>query len=255
MLINGEASATEAVNCLTGVLAVETSASVVEPYINLAVEAASLWSAPAEQTALLRQVAATCRDLGPEYRKPALRGFARTALDLDQVEWLQTEAGDDTDLQWRALVRKAQLGAPTRAEADALLAKDPDPEAWVSRLQVRAATPDAAEKAAAWQKLVTERAVALSTVHQVAVPFWSPGQEELLAPYAEVYLELVPSFYDGGSMPATVYTRWLFPLYGVDRAYADRADALAARSVPVIRTNLLDRSDRLRRMLRSRGVS
>ncbi|GAB3954297.1 hypothetical protein GCM10029976_096290 [Kribbella albertanoniae] len=43
--------------------------------------------------------------------------------------------------------------------------------------------------------------------------------------------------------------------YGVDAAYADRADALAAQSVPVVRTNLLDRSDRLRRMLRSRGVS
>ncbi len=255
MLLNGEASATEIVDCLTGVLAVETSASVVEPFLNLAVEAASLWSSPDEQTALLRRVAATCRALGSEYRKGSLRSFARTAANVEQVEWLQLEAGEDVDLQWRALVRKAQLGVPVAAAADALLAKDPDPEAWVSRLQVQAATPDAADKAAVWQKLVTERAVPLASVHQVATPFWSAGQDDLLTPYAERFLELVPNFYDGGAMPAMTFTKALFPLYGVDGAYADRADALAAQSVPVIRTNLLDRSDRLRRMLRSRGVS
>ncbi|MFC9691384.1 aminopeptidase N [Kribbella sp. NPDC056951] len=255
MLLNGEASATEVVDCLTGVLAVETSASVVEPFLNLAVEAATLWSRPDEQTSLSKRVAATCRALGPEYRKPALRSFARTAADVEQVEWLQSEAGEDVDLQWRALVRKAQLGVPVAAEADALLAKDPDPEAWVSRLQVQAATPDAAEKAAAWHRIVTERAVPLASAYQVATPFWSAGQDDLLKPYAERYLELVPTFHEGGGVAATAYTRALFPLYGVGRAYVDRAEALAAQSGPVVRTNLLDRTDRLRRMLRSRGVS
>ncbi|GAA1671580.1 aminopeptidase N [Kribbella yunnanensis] len=255
MLLNGEASATEVVDCLTAVLAVETSASVVEPFLNLAVEAATLWSTPDEQPALAKRIAATCRALGPEFRKPALRSFARTAVDAEQVEWLQSEAGEDVDLQWRALVRKAQLGVPVATEADALLAKDPDPEAWVSRLQVQAATPDAAEKAAAWHRIVTERAVPLASAYQVATPFWSAGQDDLLKPYAERYLELVPTFHEGGGVAATAYTRALFPLYGVGRAYVDRAEALAAQSGPVVRTNLLDRSDRLRRMLRSRGVS
>ncbi|MGW6202644.1 aminopeptidase N [Streptomyces sp. NPDC055089] len=255
MLINGEATAAEAVRCLTGVLAVETSASALEPYLNLAVEAADLWSAESERAESLSAVAATCRSISTvsAHRKAALRGFARTATGLEDVAWLQTEAGDDLDLQWRALVRKAQLGEQTAAEAQALLQRDPDPEAWVSRLQVRAATPDAAEKKAVWHTLVTDRAVPLASVHSVAALFWSAGQEELLKSHTAAYLDLVSTIHDSDSMQATVYTRSLFPLFGIDRTYLNRAESLAAQAVPVIRTNLLDRADRMRRVLRSRG--
>ncbi|MFJ6433277.1 aminopeptidase N [Streptomyces sp. NPDC091416] len=255
MLMNGEATAAEAVRCLSGVLAVETSASALEPYLNLAVEAADLWSPEPEREKLLRAVAATCRSLSTvsAHRKAALRGFARTATGLEDVAWLQTEAGDDLDLQWRALVRKAQLGEQTTAEAQALLQRDPDPDAWVSRLQVRAATPDAAEKKAVWQTLMTDREVPLALVHSVAALFWSAGQDDLLTTHTAAYLDLVSTIQNTGTMPATVYTRSLFPLFGIDRTFLERAESLAAQTVPVVRTNLLDRADRMRRVLRSRG--
>ncbi|MFF3634214.1 aminopeptidase N [Streptomyces sp. NPDC002250] len=255
MLMNGEATAAEAVQCLTAVLAVETSASVIEPYLNLAVEAADLWSPRSERDELLRAVAETCLGLSgvSAHRKAALRGFARTTADPEGVAWLQNEAGEDIDLQWRALVRKAQLGHPTAAEAHALLDRDPDPEAWVSRLQVSAATPDAAEKKAVWQTLVTDRAVPLASVHSVATVFWSAGQDDLLRPHAEAFLDLVPTVHRGGSMPATVFTRSLFPLFGIDLTFVERAEDLAAQAVPVVRTNLLERADRMRRILHSRS--
>jgi aminopeptidase N len=255
MLINGEASAAEAVECLTGVLAVETSASVIEPYLNLAVEAAELWSPEPERDALMRAVAATCRNLAgvDGYRKAALRGFARTGADLEEVAWLEAEAGEDIDLQWRALVRKAQLGSPTATEAQALLDRDPDPDAWISRLQVRAATPDPAEKKAAWQTLVTDRTVPLASVNSVAMPFWSAGQGDLLRPFTEAYLDLVPDLHRGGAMPAMTFTRSLFPQFGIDLTFVKRAEALAAKAAPVVRANLLERADRMSRMLRSRG--
>lgn len=186
-------------------------------------------------------------------RKAALRGLARTAADLDDVAWLQAEAGDDLDLQWRALVRKAQLGLEIATEAQALLDRDPDPDAWISRLQVQAATPDPAEKMAAWQTLVTERAVPIGSMHLVATSFWSAGQEELLRPYAEAYLDLVPNLSGSGMMVAMAFTRSLFPLFAVDLAYVQRAEALASEADPVVRSNLLERADRTRRMLRSRG--
>lgn len=254
MLINGEASAAQAVECLTGVLAVETSASVIEPYLDLAVEAAVLWSPESERDVLMRAVAAACRSLSgvSAHRKAALRGFASTAADLEQVGWLEAEAGEDVDLQWRALVRKAQLGSPTATEAQALLERDPDPEAWVRRLQVRAATPDPAEKQAVWQTLATERAVPLASVYSVAAPFWTAGQDDLLRPYAEIYLELVPTIHRGGGVPAKTFTRHLFPQFGIDLTFVERAEALAAQAVPVVRANLLERADRVRRMLRSR---
>ncbi|WP_432947763.1 aminopeptidase N [Kribbella sp. CA-253562] len=254
MLINGEATAAEAVRCLTGMLAVETSASVIEPYLNLAVEAADLWSPASERNALMRAVAATCRRLSDvgAYRKAALRGFARTAADLDEVAWLQAEAGEDVDLHWRALVRKAQLGSPTAAEAQALLDRDPDPDAWISRLQVRAATPDRAEKEAVWQTLAIQRAVPLASVYSFTPLFWTGGQDELLRPYTEAYLELVPTIHLGGTMPATTLTRGLFPQFGADLTFVEQAQALAAQAVPVVRAALLERADRLARMLRSR---
>ncbi|MEU3513564.1 aminopeptidase N [Streptomyces longwoodensis] len=255
MLINGEATAAEAVQCLTGVLAVETSSSVIEPYLNLAVEAAELWSPEWQRDELLRAVAATCRSLSgvDAYRKAALRGFARTATEPEEVAWLQTEAEEDIDLQWRILVRKAQLGSPTAAEAQALLDRDPDPDAWVSRLQVRAATPDAAEKKAVWQTLVTDRAVPIASVQSIATLFWSAGQDELLRPHTEAYFDLVRTVHRSGTMPAGTYTKSLFPVFGIDLTFVERAQDLAAHVVPVVRTNLLDRADRMRRILRSRG--
>ncbi|WP_237297287.1 hypothetical protein [Streptomyces sp. 3211] len=45
----------------------------------------------------------------------------------------------------------------------------------------------------------------------------------------------------------------LFPLFGIDLNFVKRAEELAAQTLPVVRTNLLDRADRMRRILRSRG--
>jgi aminopeptidase N len=251
MLITGEATAGEVVRCLTGVLAVETSESLIEPHLNRAVDVALLWSS---ETELAATVAATCRSLvgDARLRKVALRGFARTAADLDAVGWLQTEAADDVDLQWRALVRKAQLGGDTAAEADALLARDPDPEAWISRLTVRAATPDAAEKQAVWQRVVVDHAVPLGMVHQVMAAFWSAGQDELLRPFAAGYLELVPAIAEGGMMAAMTYSKLLFPLFGVDEAVVEKAKALVVDAEPVVRAGVLERADLVTRMLRAR---
>lgn len=251
MLITGEATATEVVRCLTRVLAVETSESLIEPHLNRAADAAVLWSPESERDALMATVAETCRSQ-IRTRQVALRGFAKTAGDLDEVAWLQAEAGD-VDLQWRALVRKAQLGGDTAVEAETLLARDPDPEAWVSRLTVRAATPDAAEKKAVWQRLVTERAVPLGSVQVVTTAFWSAGQDELLKPFADAYLELVPEIHEGGMMPAMTYTKLLFPLFGIEPGYLEKVKALATDAVPVVRASLLERADLVARMLRSRS--
>jgi aminopeptidase N len=252
MLINGEASAAETVHCLVGVLAVETSASTIEPYLNLALEAADLWSPSSERETLMQAVAEACRRLADvgAYRKAALRGVARTAASSAELELLKTA---DVDLQWRRLVRLAQLGEPTFAEAEALLERDPDPEAWVNRLHVRAATPDAVEKEAVWHILATERTVPTASVYALAMQFWSAGQDDLLKPYAEEFLNLIPTLHRGDGEPAKAYTRALFPIVGVDETIVTRAETLATTALPVVRTTLLDRADRVKRMLRSRG--
>jgi aminopeptidase N len=255
LLVNGEATAAEATRFLTAVIAAETSDSVLEPYLTLAADVAELWAPAAQRTELTATVASTGRTLAQDAnrRQVALRAFARTAGDLDEVAWLQAAAADDIDLQWRALVRKAQLTGDTAAERKLLLDRDPDPDAWVRELAVRAATPDADEKAAVWQALVVDRTVPVGSVRQVMRAFWRPGQDALLGPYAGRYLDLVPNLDRGGMIPAMVYTTLLFPLVAADLAFLDSAEAAATQAAPVVRTTLLERADLLRRMLRSRG--
>jgi aminopeptidase N len=149
-------------------------------------------------------------------------------------------------------VRKAELGGETADEVAALLDRDPDPDTGPRALAVRAAAPDAAEKAAVWQALV-DRTVPVGAFGQVAGAFWRPGQEELLAPYAERYLDLLPGLDRGGMIMAMRFTGRLFPLYGIDEAFLDRAEKAAEKSAPVVRKTLTERADLVRRMLRSRA--
>ncbi|MFJ3898849.1 aminopeptidase N [Streptomyces sp. NPDC090083] len=254
MLTTGEATAAEAGRCLTSVLAAETSDAVIEPYLTLSANIAELWAPPAERDGLSAAVAAVCRDLvaDPGRRQVALRGLARTATTADDLGWLREQAGDDVDLRWRALIREAELGGDITAESGLLLARDPNPDAWVRALVVRAALPDAAAKAEVWQRLVVDRSVPVTFVGQVASAFWRPGQDGLLAPYAERYLEAVPKLHQGGMIPAMSYTHRLFPLHGIDPTYIERAREVSGEAAPVVRTTLLERSDEVGRMLHAR---
>jgi aminopeptidase N len=255
MLITGELIAREAAHGVLAVLRVETSDAVIEPYLTMAVEIAQLWSSVAERPALTAAVAEVCRELSAQdsRRRVALRALAGVAGDLDQVAWLLAQAGDDVDLRWRALERRAELGGETSDEVAALLERDPDPDAKPRAVAVRAARPDPAEKAAVWRELALDRSVPVGSVGPVAAAFWRPGQEEVLAPYAERYLELLPRFNRGGMIPAMRYTGRLFPLFGIEESFLDRAERAAEKTAPVVGKTLRERADLVRRMLRSRS--
>ncbi|NEA63295.1 aminopeptidase N [Streptomyces sp. SID12488] len=257
MLTTHEATAAEAGRCMTAVLAAETSDAVIEPYLNLAGNIAELWAPPAERAGLTAAVATVCRGLAadPGRRQVALRGLARTATDADDLAWLREQAGDDVDLRWRALVREAELGGDVSAEAAGLLESDPDPDAWVRALTVRAALPDPAAKAEVWQRLAVDRAVPVSWVHQVAAAFWRPAQDTLLAPYAQEYLGLIAQLDRGGMIQAMVYAKHLFPPHAIDQTYVETAQKVSQEAAPVVRTTLLERSDAVSRMLRARTRS
>ena len=253
MLVTGEASAADVVRCLDRVLVVETSDAVIEPYLRLAGQAAESWAPALQREGLQVDLVRTCRKLAGQdsRRQVALRTVARFGSH-DDLAWLGDEAGEDVDLHWRALVRKAELGA-LDDEVQALLDRDPDPDAWVRALTVRAAAPDAEDKEAVWQSLMVERKVPVSSVGLVAYTFWRPGQEEVLQPYTERFLEVLPRLHEGGMIPAMVYSRQL-PVFGIDEPYLDRAMEAARQAAPVVRKTLEERADELRRMLAARSA-
>ena len=256
LLVSGEARAAEVVECLVGVLRAETAPTSVEPYLALVTRVAEYWSPEGEREALSQLVAQTSAWFVEQGRYPqaALRSWARTGslADLDQ---LGEAASHDVDLLWRVLVRRAELGDVAGDDVlDRLVQQDPDPEAWVRALIVRTAAADAEAKAAGWEALVEHRKVPISSIGAVGNAFWRPGQDEVLAPYAERYLEAVPTLDHGGMIPAMGYARALFPVFAVDASYLDRAIAVSHEAAPVVRARLEERADEVRRMLVTRAL-
>jgi aminopeptidase N len=256
MLSSTEATAAEAVGALTDVLRVETVETVVDPVLDLALAAAQKWAPESERVGLEAQVAATARHLVDSgvSRQAALRALARTASGEDDLARLREEAGDDVDLAWYVLERRAELGDVDTDAVQALQERDPDPDAWVRALCVRASSPVAEDKEAAWVAVV-DRTVPIQSARTVAAAIWRPGQDDVLAPYAERYLQALPTLHEGGMIPGLALTASLFPVYAIDEAWVAHArEVAAARAAPVVVSALTERSEEVLRMVRARAL-
>jgi aminopeptidase N len=160
------------------------------------------------------------------------------------------------DLSWLTLVRRAQLSEVNQSEIDALLARDPDPDSWVRVLAVAAARPDAAGKEAAWRAAFQERRLPLGTMRMLGRAFWQRSHWQLLAPYAERYLELLPALHSRGMGFAGAVGGAMFPRTAGDEGFIQRATTAADRPEvsPIVRRIVIESCDRLRRRLRARRL-
>jgi aminopeptidase N len=119
----------------------------------------------------------------------------------------------DTDLRWVLLVGLAKCGAVGDAEIDAELERDPTISGQENAAAARASRPDAAAKAAAWTELVANPDVPNETHRSIAETFMRYGQEELLAPYVEKYLEAADTAWEEmGTHMASNLLEDAFPL-------------------------------------------
>ena len=192
MLLKGELSTAEVLDCLLSVLEVEQSVGVVEPFFDLAVQAAERWSPTTLVPRRLARVAevAAARADDPELRTPALRTLAASAHQVEHFALLDAEATSNTDLAWRVMTRRASLGNYSAEAVQALLDRDPDPEAHIRALGVTAARPVEEAKAEAWTKIWEDRAVPAGfPLREMATSFWRPVQHTLLVPWAHRYLD------------------------------------------------------------------
>ncbi|WP_082587641.1 aminopeptidase N [Nocardioides sp. Soil774] len=254
MLANGEATGAEAVGALVDVLRVETVETVAEPCLELALTAAQRWAPASERPALEAAVAEAARGLleAGVVRQAALRTLSQVATGEDDLAAVAAEAGDDVDLQWYVLQRRAELGEVDDDAVRALQERDPDPDAWIRALCVRASAPSAEGKEEAWTAMVG-RKVPIQTTRAVSAAFWRPGQDAVLAPYAARYLEALPTLHDGGMIPGLALSSRLFPVYTVDEEWIGRArEVAAAEAAPVVVGSLTERSEEVLRMVRSR---
>ncbi len=163
----------------------------------------------------------------------------------------------DLALRWRMLRRLAALGAIDLAGLEAALAADPSTEAAVEYAGARAALPDAAAKAWAWQRFTGEAKATNYELEMIGLSMWQAGQEQVTGPYVDRYFDQLPAL-------ASVHSGWVlgdvaeayFPLSALSVDVVQRADALAALPAldPTVRRRLVDVTDELRRRIAARDA-
>ena len=254
----GNVTAVDFVRCADTILRHETEDTVVEPLLVLAVQAAELWSSDATRAGLLTAVADTALALAadPAQHRAAVRALARTATTDEQLAALHRLAGEDVDLGWRALTREAALGRLDDDHVEALLARDPDPDAATRATLVRAALPDPVAKAAAWDAAVVDRTIPVGLLAELAAAFWQPEQGGVLAPYVDRFVDAIPALSRLGMIPAMTIAGVMFPLVGVDESGLARVleAGQGPDASPLVTRTVLERADQVRRMLAARAA-
>ena len=259
MLMHGDLATADFLRCVQAVLRSETVESLIEPAFDLAVEAADLWSPDDDRDRLMSDLADLALELSqnPARRRVALRALAQTAVTDAHFARLAEAARDDFDLAWRTLVRRADARDVEQAEVAGLNERDPDPDSWVRALAVNAARPDPAGKDAAWKAVVEDHRVPMGSISMLGRAFWKRSQGQLLAPYAERYLKLLPTLHTYGMIPALAVGGAMFPRSYSDEAFVERAVSAAnAPDVsPIVRRSVIEACDKLRRRLRARRLT
>ena len=258
MVSDGELGGEDLFACVLEVLRRERSHAVVEPFLTTALELAQRWTPSgriAERLEQLAGVAATLAD-DPDLSIPALRTLAAAASSASHLARLDQAARADVDLAWRVATRRAAIGQYDEATVEALLERDPDPDAIVRALVVRSARPDAAAKDEAWLELFEKRNVPAGPMLGALVrAFWQPEQDDLLLPYADRFLDEVPALAGGGMLMVFGLMFGMFPQVA-DKAFLRRANAMAEDSTcdPTVRAAILIGIDILARRERARAA-
>ena len=258
MLLDGELAAGDLFDCVLDVLNREKSPAVVEAFLNVALEIAQRWVPGDRISSSLARLADTAAALAddPDQTTPALRTLAASASTPEHLARLEAAAGDDVDLAWRLATRLAALGRYDEGEVEALLARDPDPDAGVRALAVRTARPQTEAKDEAWAELFEKRNIPGGPMLGAMIrAFWQPQQADVLLPFADRFLDEIPALAGGGMLAVFGLMFGMFPQVG-DEAFVQRAQDMASdpECDPTVRAALLIGTDTLARMERSRGA-
>ena len=180
----------------------------IPAYASLAV---NLYSDPARRDALRHEWEAGLRDLlhaaepGSNAQLIFARSYAASVVSDEGAAEARSLLGGsasleglvvDTDLRWALVTGLAKAGAADDALIDAELERDATIAGQEHAAAARASRPDAAAKSAAWSDLVDNPEIANGTYSAIAASFMRHGQEDLLEPYLERYLEAADDIWE-----------------------------------------------------------
>lgn len=168
------------------------------------------------QLALVRALAANARG---EETLDRVEGIYSGSEPLDGLE-------QSTDLRWTLLTALAAGGRANDGVIDRQLELDRTISGQERAAAARASQPTAAAKQRAWTDATERDDVPNETQRSIAGAFQVPGQEDVLEPYVDRYLQLAETVWERkGSNGAQVMLTLLFPRTRPTRELLDRVEA------------------------------
>jgi aminopeptidase N len=211
MTRDAEMAASDYVRLVLANVGSETDAFGSRTIPSYAMIAVNLYSDPGTRPALRERWEAGLRDLlhaaepGSNAQLIFIRRYAASLVSdrgIDEVTGLLDGSLSvpgldiDTDLRWNLLVGLAKTGAVDDARIEEELACDRTISGQENAAAARSSLPDPDAKAAAWHELVADPEVPNETHRSIAECFMRFGQEELLAPYLEKYLQAADTVWE-----------------------------------------------------------
>ncbi|WP_344301915.1 aminopeptidase N [Nocardioides bigeumensis] len=211
MTRDAEMTPTDFVRLVLNGIGAESDITAVERFPMYAQLVVNYYSDPAGRDALRASWEQGVRELlldaapGSDHQLAFVRVFASAARSDEALDFVaalldgsQTLDGlvVDTDLRWTLLSSLARGG---RAEEDRIneeLSRDNTISGQEHAALARTVRPTAEAKAEAWRDAVERDDVANETMRQIAYAFPVSGQEDLLQPYLEKYLEMAETVWE-----------------------------------------------------------
>jgi aminopeptidase N len=272
MARDAELSAREYLDVVLRHLGAETEVGLVERTLGQATTAIYLYGDPANRDPTADLLAATARaelrraEAGGDHQLAWARAFisaARSSEDLAAVRGLLDDSSAfeglavDTELRWHVVMSLAAAGeADARDLIGAEKERDPTDRGARHAVAALAARPSAEAKDEAWRTLLEDRELSEAMLQSIMRGFQQPGQDELLAPFAGLYFEVLPAVWEQRDLEFVLdFGEELYPRWVVDPTTGERTDAYLTRdAVPgPVRRLLLEGKDRIERAMRARA--
>jgi aminopeptidase N len=137
----------------------------------------------------------------------------------------------DTDMRWILLTALAAGGHVDRARIEKELASDNTITGHEKAAAALAVLPDPDTKAQAWADGAVRDGVPNETQRSIAYVFDTSGQQDVLAPFLEQYLEVADTIWeDKGVQIASTALEYMFPRALTSQETLDRVDRWLAES-------------------------
>jgi aminopeptidase N len=272
MCRDGEMPAREYVAMITGGIGTEQDISVVDSLLGRrAVTAIDDYADPSWRPEGRRQVAATMRALladaepGSDHQLAWVRALVWSATDEADTAFVRGLLDDSTtvpglavdeDLRWRIVTRLAARGVVGEAEIDDELARDATAAGKEKATTARAALPEPAAKATAWDQVLGNVEVSNAIQTAAAFGFIQADQPEVLEPYYDAYFDSIADFFGRASATAGLFvTQLVYPRQRIEQSTLDRTDSFldSPDLSPVLARQILETRDGVARALRARA--